>query len=49
MCLRIIEKFPACGCIYHTHAVDRCPYYGRHQVEDKVVWVGMTCPQHTGK
>jgi hypothetical protein len=47
MCLRVVEKFPACGCVYHVHAVDRCSYYGRHQVVDRVVWVGHSCPDHS--
>ncbi|OAL50868.1 hypothetical protein IQ07DRAFT_404814 [Pyrenochaeta sp. DS3sAY3a] len=38
MCIRVVEKFPVCGCVYHTHAVDRCSYYGRHSVVDKIVW-----------
>jgi hypothetical protein len=46
MCIRVVEKFPVCGCIYHTHSVDRCAYYGRHPVVDKVVWVGACCQHH---
>ncbi|KAF2823916.1 hypothetical protein CC86DRAFT_297717 [Ophiobolus disseminans] len=49
MCLRLVEKFPACGCVYHTHAVDRCSYYGRHSVIDRTIWVGLSCPHHNGK
>jgi hypothetical protein len=48
MCMRIVEKFPVCGCIYYTHSVDRCSYYGRHAVVEKVIWVGASCPQHRG-
>ncbi|KAF2854356.1 hypothetical protein T440DRAFT_273692 [Plenodomus tracheiphilus IPT5] len=48
MCFRVVEKFPVCGCIYHIHSIDRCAYYGRHAVIDKIVWVGSSCPRHGG-
>ncbi|KAH9860103.1 hypothetical protein IAQ61_011887, partial [Plenodomus lingam] len=48
MCFRVVEKFPVCGCIYHIHSIDRCAYYGRHEVIEKVVWVGSSCPAHGG-
>jgi hypothetical protein len=46
MCIRVIEKFPVCGCVYHTHSVDQCAYYGRHPVVDRVIWVGASCQRH---
>lgn len=49
MCIRVVEKFSVCGCVYHVHSVDRCAYYGRHQVVDKVIWVGTSCQQHGGR
>ncbi|KAF1971743.1 hypothetical protein BU23DRAFT_170933 [Bimuria novae-zelandiae CBS 107.79] len=49
MCLRVIEKFPVCGCTYHIHAIDACSNYGRHAVTEKVIYVGFACQQHGGK
>jgi hypothetical protein len=46
MCIRVIEKWAVCGCIYYTHAVDACPAYGQHGVSDKVIHVGYACPKH---
>ncbi|KAF1947137.1 hypothetical protein EJ02DRAFT_334819 [Clathrospora elynae] len=46
MCFRVVEMFPVCGCVYHIHAVDQCPSYGRHPVVDKVIWVGASCQYH---
>jgi hypothetical protein len=46
MCIRIIEKYAVCGCIYHIHGVDACAAYGQHAVADKVISVGYTCPMH---
>jgi hypothetical protein len=46
MCIRIVEKYAVCGCIYHVHGVDACPAYGRHEVADRVVQVGYACPRH---
>jgi len=48
MCLRVVEKFPGCGCIYHVHAVDACASVGRHAVTDRVIYVGFACRNHTG-
>ncbi|KAK1915167.1 hypothetical protein P3342_002974 [Pyrenophora teres f. teres] len=49
MCIRVVEKFPVCGCIYHVHSVDRCASYGRHPVVDRIIWVGASCPDHGGQ
>jgi hypothetical protein len=46
MCIRVIEKYAVCGCIYHIHGVDACAAYGQHAVSDKVVAVGYACPKH---
>jgi hypothetical protein len=46
MCMRVIEKYAVCGCIYHVHGVDACAAYGQHGVSDKVVQVGYACPTH---
>ncbi|KAH7059073.1 hypothetical protein B0J12DRAFT_566867 [Macrophomina phaseolina] len=46
MCIRIVEKYAVCGCIYHVHAVDACASVGRHPVVDKVIHVGYTCATH---
>ncbi|KAJ5061431.1 hypothetical protein J3E74DRAFT_214015 [Bipolaris maydis] len=46
MCIRVVEKFPVCGCTYHVHSVDRCASYGRHPVVDKIIWVGASCQNH---
>jgi hypothetical protein len=46
MCLRVVEKWAVCGCIYHVHGVDACPAYNQHGVSDKVVLVGYACPKH---
>lgn len=47
MCIRIIEQYAVCGCVYHVHAVDACAAYGQHGVADKVVAVGYACSQHS--
>lgn len=46
MCIRIVEKYAVCGCIYHVHAVDACAAVGRHPVSDKIIHVGYTCAAH---
>lgn len=47
MCIRVIEKYAVCGCIYHIHGVDACAAYGQHAVEDKEVLVGYACAVHS--
>ncbi|KAL7269360.1 hypothetical protein RUND412_007984 [Rhizina undulata] len=39
MCMRVVERFAVCKCIYYVHGVDQCSAYGRrgHEVQDKVV------------
>lgn len=46
MCIRVVERYAACHCIYHIHGVDACSSYGRHPVTDRVIYVGYSCPRH---
>ena len=48
MCIRIIERYAVCRCVYHSHGVDPCPAWGKagHQVREKEVLVGYTCSRH---
>jgi len=47
MCLRVVERYAVCGCIYHVHGIDACSAYGRHSVADRIVHVGYACPTHS--
>lgn len=47
MCIKVIERYAVCRCLYYTHAVDPCPAYGRHEVKLKEVLVGYTCSRHS--
>lgn len=49
MCIKIIERYAVCKCVYYSHAVDACPAYGRrdHTVRTREVLVGYTCSRHT--
>ncbi|RDA85827.1 hypothetical protein CP532_5767 [Ophiocordyceps camponoti-leonardi (nom. inval.)] len=49
MCFQIVEVYAACKCLYYTHAVDRCPSYGRHGVERRTVYVGYACSRHASR
>lgn len=46
MCYQIVERYAACGCIYHRHGVDPCPASGRHAPTERTVPVGYMCPSH---
>lgn len=46
MCYQVIERYAVCGCLYHKHAIDPCPQYGRHSVQEKTVLVGYACNIH---
>ncbi|KAF2841681.1 hypothetical protein M501DRAFT_928589 [Patellaria atrata CBS 101060] len=46
MCIRLIEKYAICDCIYYVHNVDPCASLGRHAVVDRVITVGYICPVH---
>ncbi|KAF2218262.1 hypothetical protein BDZ85DRAFT_106499 [Elsinoe ampelina] len=47
MCIRVTEVYAGCKCVYYVHGVDACAQYGRHAVEERVVYVGLNCPRHT--
>lgn len=49
MCIKIVERYSVCRCIYYSHAVDACPYYGSrgHAIKTQQVLVGYSCRQHT--
>ncbi|KAG8624061.1 hypothetical protein KVT40_009037 [Elsinoe batatas] len=47
MCIRVTEVYAGCKCIYYVHGIDACAQYGRHPVEERVVYVGLNCPRHT--
>lgn len=49
MCIKIVERYAVCKCIYYSHAVDACPAYGRrdHAVRTREVLVGYTCSKHS--
>ena len=47
MCIKVIERYAVCRCIYYSHAVDACPAYGRHDVKLREVLVGYTCSRHS--
>ena len=48
MCIKVIERYAICRCVYYSHAVDACPDLGEraHQVRVKEVLVGYTCSHH---
>jgi hypothetical protein len=49
MCIKIVEKFAACGCIYHTYPIDPCPRYGKsgHKTQIIETQVGYACQHHS--
>lgn len=49
MCIKIVERYAVCRCIYYSHAIDACPAYGRrgHNIKTQEVLVGYTCSRHT--
>ncbi len=49
MCIRVVERYAVCRCVYYSHAIDACPAYGRrdHAVRTKEVLVGYTCSRHS--
>ena len=47
MCLRVIEKYPFCYCVYQIHGIDACISYGYHAITDKFVGVSFSCPIHS--
>lgn len=51
MCIKIVERYGICRCIYYSHSMDACPAYGSrgHYVKTREVLVGYTCSQHSTK
>lgn len=49
MCIKVVERYAVCRCIYYSHAVDACPAYGRrgHSIKTQEILVGYTCTRHT--
>lgn len=47
MCIKVIERYAVCRCVYYSHSIDPCPAYGRHDVKIKEVLVGYTCTRHS--
>lgn len=49
MCIKVIERYAVCYCVYYTHAVDPCPKYGSrdHAIRTKDILVGYTCSRHS--
>ena len=49
MCVKVVERYALCRCIYYSHQVDACPAYGRrgHKVKTQEVLIGYTCSRHT--
>ena len=48
MCLKVVERYATCGCLYHQHPIDPCAFLGRpgHRVQQREVLVGIACPRH---
>ena len=48
MCIKIVERYCVCRCIYYSHAIDACPAYGRrgHSIKTQDVLVGSYCSRH---
>lgn len=49
MCYQLVEWYKACRCLYYSHAVDRCPSYGRegHEITQGNIFVGYACRGHS--
>ena len=49
MCIKVVERYTVCRCIYYSHAIDACPAYGRrgHSIKIQELWVGYACSRHT--
>ena len=48
MCIKIVERYAICRCIYYSHAIDACPAFGRrgHSIKTQDVLLGLTCSRH---
>ena len=49
MCLKLVELYAVCKCVYYEHAVDPCSLFGQHAVEERTVLVGYACPEHADR
>lgn len=47
MCIKTVERYADCRCIYYSHAIDPCPAYGRHDVTVREVLIGHACDEHS--
>lgn len=49
MCIKIVERYALCRCIYFSHQVQACPVYGRrgHKIKTQEVLVSYACSRHT--
>ena len=49
MCIQLVMVYSVCGCVYHKHPVDTCPYSKRqgHDVKSREILTGYTCPNHS--
>ena len=49
MCIKIIERYAQCRCIYYSHAADFCGAKNSkgHKVKNREVLVGYTCSTHS--
>ena len=48
MCIKVVERYSVCRCIYYSHAADTCPAYGRrgHSIKTQEILVGYNCTRH---
>lgn len=47
MCIKIVERYTVCRCLYYSHAIEVCPSYGEHEVTFREILVGCTCARHS--
>ena len=49
MCIKVVERYGYCRCIFYSHAVDPCPAYGRrgHSIKTQEILVGYSCSRHS--
>ena len=49
MCIKIVERYAVCKCVYHEHNVDPCKLVGWHAADERTVLVGYACPDHNNR
>ena len=51
MCIRLVERYAVCGCLYHQHAVDPCAAANMpgHPIRIREVKVGFACGRHANQ